>query len=95
MNSLAPYKSFDTSNPGCADFITLVEQELSASCNAVTDLFGSEQADLAAEDWLNEVITTDGLPTSTRDWRLFTAKVSTRLASRVTATSLSTEFTNA
>lgn len=94
MNSLAPYKSFDTSNPSCADFMTVVEQKLSASCNAVTDLFGSEQADLAAEDWL-KVITTDGLPTSTRDWGLFTAKVSTRLASRVTATSLSTEFTNA
>ena len=95
MNPLAPYKSLKNSDPRCADFMAMAEQELSAFFNAVTQLFGSEQAELSAEDWLGELIETDGLPASTREWRLITAKVSTRLASRLTASSLSTEFTNA
>jgi hypothetical protein len=93
MNSLAPYKSLKNSNPRCADLMTMAEQELSAFFNAVTQLFGSQQAALSVEDWLHELIETDGLPTSTREWRLFTAKASARLASRVNASSLSTEFT--
>jgi hypothetical protein len=67
------------------------ERELSAFFNAVTQLFGSEQAELAAQDWLQELIDIDGLPASTREWRLITAKVSARLASRVRASSLTTE----
>jgi hypothetical protein len=54
-------------------------------------LFGSELAERSDEDWLQELIETDGLPASTCEWRLITAKVSTRLASRVLASSLSTE----
>jgi hypothetical protein len=73
----------------------MAEHELSAFFNAVTQLFGSEQAEFSAEDWLRELIETDRLPASTREWRLITTKVSTRLASRVNASSLSTEFTNA
>jgi len=95
MNPLAPYKSLKNANPCCADFVAIAEQELSAFLNAVTQLFGSEQSELSAEDWLREVIEIDGLPASPGEWRLITAKVSTRLASRVTASSLSTEFTNA
>ena len=95
MNPLAGYKPSRNSNPGCSDLITMAERELSAFFNAVTQLFGSEQAQLSAEDWLHELIEIDGLPTSAREWRLITAKVSTRLASRVNASSLSTEFTTA
>ncbi len=91
MNPLAGYKPSGNSNPRCADLMTMAERELSAFFNAVTQLFGSEQAELSAEDWLHELIETDGLPASTREWRLITAKVSTRLASRVNASSLSTE----
>ncbi|MGA2371840.1 MAG: hypothetical protein ABSG11_14340 [Candidatus Korobacteraceae bacterium] len=64
---------------------------MSAFFDAVSQLFGSEQAQLSAEDWLHELIEIDGLPTSARDWRLITAKVSTRLAGRVRTSSLSTE----
>jgi hypothetical protein len=46
-------------------------------------LFGSEQANISAADWLQEVIDVDGLPTSARDWRLITLNATTRLASRV------------
>jgi hypothetical protein len=95
MNPVARYKLSRTSNPRCADFMTMAERELSAFFNAVTQLFGSEQAELSVEDWLHELIDTDGLPTSAREWRLITAKVSTRLPGRVNASSLSTELTNA
>ncbi|MGO9307007.1 MAG: hypothetical protein ACLP3R_25440 [Candidatus Korobacteraceae bacterium] len=88
MNPLAPYK---LTNSPCADLMTMAERELSAFFDAVSQLFGSEQAQLSAEDWLHELIEIDGLPTSARDWRLITAKVSTRLAGRVRTSSLSTE----
>jgi hypothetical protein len=98
MNPLARYKPSNDSNPRCADFITMAERELSAFFNAVTQLFGPGQAELSAQDWLQELIEIGTLPTSVGEWRSITAKVSTRLASRVNASfpsSLSAEFTNA
>jgi alkylhydroperoxidase/carboxymuconolactone decarboxylase family protein YurZ len=95
MNALAGYKPSKDSNHPCADVMTMAERELSAYFNAVTQLFGSKQAELSAEDWLHELIETKGLPTSAREWRLITAKASTRLPSGVNASSLSAEFTNA
>jgi len=91
MTPLARYKPSKNSNHHCPVLTTMAERELSAFFNAVTQLFGSAQAELSAEDWLHELIEIDGLPTSARGWRLITAKVSTRLASRVKASSLSTE----
>jgi hypothetical protein len=90
----ASYKSSKNSDPVCADLMTLAERELSAFFNAVTRLFGAEQAESAAEDWLRELIEIDNLPASAREWRLITAKVSTRLPSGANAWPLSTEFTN-
>ena len=95
MNPLARYKLSRNSNPSCGDLMTMAERELSAFFNAVTQLFGSEQAELSAEDWLHELIKIDGLPTSAREWRLITAKASTRLPNGVNASSPSTELTNA
>jgi hypothetical protein len=91
MNPLAGYELYKNFNPPCSDLMTMAERELSAFFNAITQSFGSEQAKLSAEDWLQELIEIDGLPTSAREWRLITAKASTRLASRVSASSLSTE----
>jgi hypothetical protein len=91
MNPVARYKPSRNFSPACTELMPMAERELSAFFNAVTELFGSEQARLSAEDWLQELIKIDGLPTSTREWRLITAKVSTRLASRVRASSLSAE----
>jgi hypothetical protein len=95
MNPLARYEPPQTSNPHCADLMTMAERELSAFFAAVTQIFGSEQAELSAEDWLHELIEIDGLPASAREWRLITAKVSTRLPVGVNASPLSTEFINA
>ena len=72
-------------------FMTMAERELSAFFNAVTQLFGSERAELSAEDWLRELIEIDDLPTSVPKWRSITLKVSTLQASRVRASSLSPE----
>jgi hypothetical protein len=95
MNALAGYTPSKNFNFPCADVMTMAEREFSAFFNAVTQLFGSEQAELSAEDWLHELIETEGLPTSAHEWRLITAKASTRLPSGVNASCLSTEFTNA
>jgi hypothetical protein len=95
MNPLAGLKPSINYDTRCADLMTMAERELSAFFNAVTQLFGSEQAELSAEDWLQELIEIDGLPASVREWRLISAKVSARLASRARASSRSAEFTNA
>jgi hypothetical protein len=92
MNPLAPYKLSRKSNSRCDDLMTMAERELSAFFNAITQLFGSQQAELSAEDWLQELIKIDRLPASTREWRSFTAKVATRLASRVRESSLSSSL---
>ncbi len=89
MNPRARYEASTNSNSVCAGLMTMAERELSAFFNAVTQLFGSEQADLSAEEWLYELIEIDSLPTSAREWRLITAKVSTRLPGGVNASSTS------
>lgn len=95
MTLLARYEPAKNSNHPCPDLATMAEHELSAFFSAITQLFGSEQAELSAEDWLQELIEVSGLPTSVREWRLLTTKALIRLASRVNASSLSTQFTNA
>ena len=81
----------DFTTPGCRDFETTAERELSAFFRAVTKLFGSEQAEMSAEDWLIELSESDSPPSSIREWRGITAKASSRLASRVNAWSLLAE----
>jgi len=98
MNPRARYKQSTNSDSGCTDLIRMAEREFSAFFNAVTQLFGSEQADLSAENWLHELLEIDGLPTSPREWRLITAKVTTLLPGGVKASSPSSpavEFTKA
>jgi hypothetical protein len=62
----APSKNL---NSVCADLVTMAERELSAFFRAVTELFGTEQAELSAEDWLHEFTAIDSLPSSTRELR--------------------------
>ena len=83
-------KRFD---PACGDLMTMAERELAAFFSAVTELFGSEQAELSAEDWLQELMAIkihdmaiDDLPASTRQWRQLTVKAAARLASLHTET---------
>jgi hypothetical protein len=95
MNLLIQKKPPKDANLDCADFMTMAERELAAFFSAVAELFGSEQAEHSANDWLHELIKIDGLPASTREWRLITARASTRLAKRVNASSLSANFITA
>jgi len=72
--------------PTFANLMTMAERELAAFISAVTELFGSEQARLGAEDWLDELVSMETLPGLTsRDWRLITIAASARLANRVNA----------
>jgi hypothetical protein len=74
--------------PTFANLMTMAERELGAFISAVTELFGSEQATLAAEDWLDELVLMEALPGLTSpDWRLITIAASVRLANRVNASS--------
>lgn len=64
----------------------LAEREMSAFIGAVKELFGPEQAQSSAQDWLEESKLMDSPPRSTaRDWRAVTVAASARLASRIDA----------
>ncbi|HUN89143.1 MAG TPA: hypothetical protein VMU28_10150 [Terriglobales bacterium] len=82
MNQLA-IDTLPNSLLSCAELMNMAQRELASFFNAVTKLFGSEQAELSAEDWLHEVAATDPLPSSIRDWRRITLRAAGRLASRV------------
>src|SRR5579862_8343340 len=85
MNQLAINQPPKVDTPDCAGQSTTAEQELAAFFRAVTNLFGPELAELSADDWLNELMTTEILPSSIREWRAVTLKASWRLAARMNA----------
>ena len=68
------------------DRACIAGRELSAFVKAVTQLFGPEQARVAAEDWLAKSELIGAQPRSTtRDWRSVTIAASARLATRIDA----------
>jgi len=74
----------NSDGPTFAKLMTMAERELGSFISAVTELFGSEQARLAVEDWLDELElmeTLSGL--NVRNWRSITIAASARLANRV------------
>lgn len=85
MDELVPSKALMNRGAICGDLMTMAERELSAFFTAVTELFGSEQAQASAEDWLDELMASNDLPASTRQWRTLTVTAAARLASRVNA----------
>ena len=97
MNQRAPNKSPKNCDPTCSDVVTMAERELAAFFGAVTELFGSEQAEISAEEWLHELMAIDDLPidnlpsndlpASPRQWRQLTVNISARLASGLNASS--------
>lgn len=82
MNEMALSEMPGNHKP-CADVTRMAERELAAFFNAVKKLFGAKQAQLAANDWLDELETTDSLPVAIREWRLITISAARRLASRL------------
>jgi len=71
-------------SPANADLMAIAERELGAFIRAVTELFGPEQARLAAKDWVDELELMDALPgPTTHDWGSVTIAASAQLARRV------------
>src|SRR5260370_35434787 len=72
MNERLPIPLYEWRNslsPPDADLMVIAERELGAFIRAVTELFGPEQASLAAEDWVDELELMDALRgTARRDW---------------------------
>lgn len=67
------------------DEMHMAERELFAFVCAVKELFGMEQARVAAEDWLDESELMDSPPQSTsRNWRAISVAASAKLADRLT-----------
>ena len=76
------------SDSSCTDQMHLAERELSAFVRAVTQLYGCEEAKLAAEDWLDESELMDSPPLLTnRNWRAVTIAASARLANQLSIAS--------
>ncbi|HET9376680.1 MAG TPA: hypothetical protein VFO40_17025 [Chthoniobacterales bacterium] len=74
------------SNSICMERTRMAEHELSAFISAVKELFGPDQAQLSAVDWLDELESMDIQPGSTsRDWRAVTMAAAARLANRLNA----------
>jgi len=71
--------------PHLIELMNLAQRELGAFMIAVTQAYGSEEGELAADDWLNELAATDELPhLTTPDWRRITIAAAARLANRLT-----------
>jgi hypothetical protein len=88
MNERQPIPVYEWKNshsPADAEPIAIAERELGAFIRAVTELFGSEQARLAAADWVDELELMDALPgPASSEWRSVTVAASARLARRLT-----------
>jgi hypothetical protein len=83
----------NSDGPTFPELMTVAERELGAFISAVTELFGSARVRLAAEDWLDELLSLETLPGLTsRDWRLITIAASARLAIRINASSHSIDI---
>lgn len=78
-------KPLTNHDPIGGDLKTIGKRELSAFFRAVTELYGPEQAEASTEDWLRELMASNDLPASARDWRTLTIVAAARLASRVNA----------
>jgi hypothetical protein len=66
-----------------ADLIASAERELSALFSAVDELFGPEEAALAAKDWLQQLKAMKTLPVLPRQFRQLSINASGRLAKRL------------
>lgn len=89
MNQLTVDKPRNNHDPHCPGVMAIAERELAAFFRAVTELFGSELAELSVEEWLEELAATNGLPSSAREWRHISLKICKRLATRLSVLSLS------
>jgi len=68
----------------CTQVVKLGERELAAFIRSVTELFGTEQARFATEDWLEAVTLLNcDSPQPSYSWRLVTISATTQFVLRV------------
>ena len=85
MKQLSHNEPYQNGNSICTELVVRAERELSAFFSAVAELFGPEQATLAAKDWLQQLEVMTVLPGSPREWRALSTEASAKLAKRVNA----------
>ena len=69
----------------------MAQRELGAFIYAVSESYGPDEADIAAQDWLDELKLLDCMPEPTpREWRLVTIAAAGRLSNRVNKKTLGT-----
>jgi hypothetical protein len=74
------------------DLTAAAERELGAFVSVVADLYGGDQARLAAEDWLLELEMMDVVPEPSKGvWRTLTIISASRLAARLNPASSDTK----
>lgn len=74
----------------CADLMIPAERELAAFLSAVTELYGTEQAEMAADVWLDELEMINRLPgPAIHDWRKVSVASVARLANHLAAAQVS------
>lgn len=71
-------------DPGKLAFMERAEHELASFHHAVAELYGSAEAERAAEDWLHAFKTTTS-ESGTLPWRRIASSAATRLAARKAA----------
>ena len=69
--------------PSVADQMAIAERQLGAFIAAITALFGSEHATVSADNWIEEFVLVDNLPSSALDWRKIAIAASVRFTSRL------------
>jgi hypothetical protein len=87
MNYMALSDASGNHDVSCVDVAAMAERELGAFFSAVKRMFGAEQAERAADDWLAELALVNDLPVATREWRLITITAARRLAARLSGSS--------
>lgn len=91
-NPLKEYAASNDASPHggrCDELVIMAERELSAFLGAVRDLYGTGQAEMSAEVWLDELAAMNNLPgPGSRNWRMVTIAAFARLASHLTATKI-------
>jgi hypothetical protein len=85
MNQLSQNGPYRNEGSRSAELMVGAERELSAFFSAAAELFGPEQATLAANDWLQHLEAMPDFPASPREWRLLSIEASARLAKRARA----------
>ncbi len=80
-------------NASCLCLTCMTQRELGAFMRAVTDMYGSGEAEIAAGDWLDELESIEELPEcASHTFRLVTIAAASRLASRLLGTPMNNDL---